>query len=83
MTKILDVEQKKLLKDGFEKISGAMVRTSAEKDLIKAVLSDLHEELEIDKKVLRRMSKVYFTDNFGQEKEQNREFEELFEQVTK
>jgi hypothetical protein len=79
MSIVIDAEKKVLLKEAFEKISGAMVRKQAEQDMIKAVIADLHEETEIDKRILRRMAKTYYTDNFAQEKEQNSEFEQLME----
>lgn len=78
----LSEDAKKKLTGAMNEISNSMLRMDAEKDLIKTVISDLHDEFEINKKVLSRMARVYHKQNFAEEKATNEEFEELYHRIT-
>lgn len=77
-----DMERKKLKKAIME-MNDSMTRVSAERDLQKEIISNLHDELGVDKKLIRRMAKAYFKANFGQEVEENKAFEESYDLIIK
>lgn len=77
-----DMERKKLKKAIME-LNDSMTRVSAERDLQKEVINTLHDELGVDKKLIRRMAKAYFKANFGQEVEENKAFEESYDLIIK
>jgi ABC-type microcin C transport system permease subunit YejB len=77
-----DMERKKL-KQAIREMNDSMTRVSAERDLQKEIISNLHDELGVDKKLIRRMAKAYFKANFGQEVEENKAFEESYDLIIK
>lgn len=74
---------KKRVKDAVLEMNDSMTRASAERDLQKEIINKMADQLGIDKKVFRRMSKVYFKANYAQEQEDNRNFEEMYDGVMK
>lgn len=74
---------KKRVKDAVLEMNDSMTRTAAERDLQKEIINKMADQLGIDKKVFRRMSKVYFKANYAQEQEDNRNFEEMYDGVMK
>jgi hypothetical protein len=79
----LSEADKKRVKDAVMEMNDSMVRASAERDLQKEIVNKMADQLGIDKKVFRRMSKVYFKANYAQEQEDNRNFEEMYDGVMK
>jgi ABC-type microcin C transport system permease subunit YejB len=77
-----DMERKKLKKAIME-MNDSMTRVSAERDLQKEIINTLHDELGVDKKLIRRLAKAYFKANFGQEVEENKAFEESYDLIIK
>lgn len=77
-----DMERKKLKKAIME-MNDSMTRVSAERDLQKEIINILHDELGVDKKLIRRLAKAYFKANFGQEVEENKAFEESYDLIIK
>jgi hypothetical protein len=69
------------LKEAIKELDGSMTRVAAERDHQKAVLADIHEKLGIDKKIARRMAKVYFKANFQEEQDEYNQFEEMYKEV--
>ena len=76
-------QDKKKLEDALKDMSASMSRQSAERDLQKNVISDICEELDLNKKVFRKLAKVYHKQNFADEVATHQEFETLYESVTK
>lgn len=72
---------KQKLRNAISEINDSMVRAAAERDLQKEIINKMHDELGVDKKVIRRMAKVYYKSNFTQEVEDNNSFEELYTNV--
>lgn len=77
----LTTEQRKRLKGTIQELNDSMTRIAAERDLQKEAIDDLHDELGIDKKVIRRLAKTYFNANFQTEQEEHKTFEEFYELV--
>lgn len=71
------------LEGALKDMSTSMGRVEAERDYQKNVISDICEELDLNKKVFRKLAKVYHKQNFDQEVATHQEFEQLYETVTK
>ena len=81
MTVPSNPKDRKAIYDCMKEISNSMTRIDAERDLIKTAINDICEEQNLSKKTFRRMAKVYHKQNFKQEVEENRTFEEFYENV--
>jgi hypothetical protein len=79
----LSVQDKKKLEDALKEMSTSMSRQAAERDLQKNVIGDICDELDLNKKVFRKLAKVYHKQNFADEVATHQEFESLYETVTK
>lgn len=75
--------ERKRLKKAIMELNDSMTRCAAERELQKEIISTLHDELGIDKKLVRRMSKAYYKANFGEEVEENKAFEESYDLIIK
>ena len=60
MNYALTPEQKKTLQDAIQEISNSMIRTEAERDLIREIVKDQSDTLQIPKKVISKIAKTYF-----------------------
>ena len=76
------VDKLKLL-DALKDISTSMTRTDAERDLLKNIKKDICDELQLDRKVLNKLARTYHKGNFNEEVEMHKDFESLYETVTK
>jgi hypothetical protein len=72
---------RKQIKDGLVEISNALTRAEAERDLINNIIENVVADTGIDAKVYRKMARTYHKQNFKQEVEENRTFEEFYENV--
>ena len=79
----LSEADKKRVKDAVLEMNDSMTRIAAERDLQKDTLTRMEDQLGIDKKMLRRMARVYFKSNYAQEQDENRNFEEMYDGVMK
>lgn len=77
----LTTENKEKLRKAIRELNDSMIRAAAERDLQKEIIKDASENLGIDKKIIRRMAKVYYNANFANEVEENRTFEETYGEV--
>lgn len=79
----LTPEQKKELQSAIGEISGSMTRMEAERDLIREIIKDKSQGLQIPKKVISKIAKTYHKQNLTQEVADHEEFVELYEKVIK
>lgn len=77
-----DPAKKKILLDGLQEISHSKSRMGAERDLVKEIVNKLHEETAIEKKIIRRLAKVFHASNFTEEVAADEEFEILYSNLT-
>lgn len=77
----LNEDQMKRLKGAIREIDVAMTQIQNQKDHIKQIISDVYDELEIEKKLIRKMGKVYHKQEFSKIKNENGEFEAFYESV--
>ena len=79
----LTPEQKKELQSAIGEISGSMTRMEAERDLIREIVKDKSQALQIPKKVITKIAKTYHKQNLTQEVADHEDFVELYEKVIK
>lgn len=77
----LSPEDKKVLRKAIMELNDSMTRTGAERDLQKEIINEANDKLGVDKKMIRRMAKVYFKANFNEEIEENNQFETFYDEV--
>jgi len=69
------------VRNAIVEMSNSMTRMDAERDLIKEIVNKLHEEEFLDKRVIRKMARVYHKQNFAEETTINEEFETTFKNI--
>lgn len=79
----LTESQKTELKNAIREMNDSMTRVAAERDFQKETLTSIGDKTGVDKKIIRRMAKVYFRSNYAEEQEENRQFEEFYDGVMK
>ncbi len=76
-------EEQKVIKDCLSEMVDAMIRVSAERDLMKEIVKRVKEETTVRPKVFRRMAKTQFQSNFSEVVAEDEEFVELYETLNK
>lgn len=79
----LSPEDRKTLRKAILELNDSMTRAGAERELQKEIMTELHSKIGVDKKLVRRMAKVYFKANYNDEVEENNTFESFYEEVMK
>jgi hypothetical protein len=82
MNYALTPEQKKTLQDAIQEISNSILRTEAERDLIREIVKEQSDTLQIPKKVISKIAKTYHKQNLAQEVADHEDFVELYEKIT-
>lgn len=77
----LNADGRKTLKKAILEISDSLTRMSAEKDLQKDILDEMHDKLGVDKKLVRRMAKTYYDSTFEKVQQENATFEDAYKSV--
>ena len=75
--------QKTDLKNAIREMNDSMTRVASERDFQKSALEGAVDKTGVDKKIIRRMAKVYYKSNYAEEQEENRQFEEFSDAVMK
>lgn len=75
--------QRKELKEAIVQLNDSFTRVASERDYQKDTINAINDKTGVDKKIIRRMAKVYFRANYSQEQEENRSFEEFYDGVMK
>jgi len=74
-------EEQKIIKDCLREMVDSMIRVSAERDLMKEIVSRVKDETTVKPKIFRRMAKVQFASNFSEVVADNEEFVEIYEKL--
>lgn len=77
-----EADRKKLL-DVLKECSNSLTRIAGERDLIKEAVSDVAESLQLPKRLVNKMVKVYHKQNYDEEVATNEQFEQLYETIVK
>ena len=67
----------------LKECSNSLVRMEAERDLIKEAVKDICDKLQLPKRVVNKMVKVYHKQNFDEEVAVQDQFMELYNTVVK
>ena len=77
-----EADQKKLL-DCLRECSASMTRMEGESDYIKESIATVSKNLQLPKKLVSRMVKVYHKQNYDEEVATHEQFETLYETIVK
>lgn len=78
MSTTLNPTDKIKLIGALKEVSTSLTRMDAERDLQKNIKSDICKELDLDKKVFAKLAKVWHNQNFNDEVEAHKQFEDLY-----
>lgn len=70
------------IKNCLQEISNSMTRIEAEKDLIKEVIQRMNDEFELNKRLSRKLAKVYHKRNIQEEVAQMQELSDTYDMLT-
>lgn len=71
------------LLSALKECSDSMTRMDAEKDFIREVITNTSKNLQLPKKLVSKMVKVYHKQNYDEEVATHEQFETLYETVVK
>lgn len=71
-------DQKRLV-GAMKELSNSMTRVEAERDFQKEAIDSVAEELDLEKKYIRKLATIYHKQNMTQFKQENEEVETLYE----
>lgn len=63
--------------------SGSMTRMDGEKDFVREAIKNISKELDLPKRLVQRMVKVYHKQNYDEEVAVHEQFETLYQSVVK
>ena len=75
-------DREKLLKV-IREVSDSMARAQGEKEYIREAIADISKQLQLPKKIVTKMAKVYFKQNYDEEVAVQDQFTTLYETVVK
>jgi hypothetical protein len=75
-------QDRKKIQASMQEISNSLYRIEAEREFIKEAMADTCDKYELDKKIFRRMVKVFHKANFTEEVAEHEQFEVLYENIT-
>ena len=78
---ITNPEVLKAIEKALQELSNSMTRQEAERDLIKDIITNLCDDHSLDKKIIRKMARVYHKRSYTTEVQEHEEFEVLYENV--
>lgn len=73
-------DREKLMKV-ISECSNALVRIQGERDYIKEAVTEISKKFQIPKRLLNRLIRTYYKQNFDEEVAVSEQFQELYEQV--
>jgi lysyl-tRNA synthetase class I len=79
----LSNEDKKKLKNVIYALNDSMTRVAAERDLQKEALHGIFAELNVEKKMVRKMAKAYFLANYNTVVEEEKTFQDFYDMIIK
>lgn len=75
-------EDRKTIKDAMVELSNSYTRIEAEREFIREALADLQDKVDIDKKYLRKMSRIYHKQNIVEFTTEAEDIETLYEAIS-
>jgi len=77
-----DPQSKQTLLNALKEISDSMTRVEAEKSLMKEIIDEVSDKVEVPKKYLRKMANIYHKQNLSEVRTEMDDVEALYEAVT-
>jgi archaellum component FlaC len=77
-----DPQSKQTVLNAMKEMSNALTRIESEKDLIKEIIEDVSDKVDVPKKYLRKMGNIYHKQNLNEVKTEMDDVEALYEAVT-
>lgn len=74
-------EDRKLVLNALKEISNSFTRSEAEKDFIKEAVNELSEKVDIEKKHIRQLARIYHKQNLTEVRDQVDTIEALYEAI--
>lgn len=81
MTTISNPTDQVKIKKMLSEISDSFTRIEAERDLIKETIEALSDDFDIDKKILRKMARIFHKQNYSTVEAEQEELALLYESV--
>lgn len=81
MTTISNPADQVKIKKMLSEISDSFTRIEAERDLVKETIEALSEDFEIEKKILRKMARIFHKQNYSAVEAEQEELALLYESV--
>ena len=75
-------EDRKKLLSAIKEIDNSMVRVAAERDFQKDAITAVADELDLEKKYVRKLASIYNKQNMSQVQQETEEVIELYEMIT-
>jgi len=69
------------VKKALSELNDSMTRVSSERNLQKEIIDEVFDSVGLDKKMLRRMARVFFKANFNDEVKSNNQFEDFYKGI--
>lgn len=73
------VKDREILKNALIEISNSMTRIAGEREFIKEAISEVSEKLDIDKKLIKSLSTIYYKQNMTEIEQNYEEISELYD----
>lgn len=77
-----ETDRKKLL-DAIKECSNSLTRMEGERDYIKEAVTQVAKDLQLPKRLVNKMVKVYHKQNYDEEVATHEQFETLYETIVK
>lgn len=71
----LTTDNRRKLREAIKQMSDSMVRMDAEKAYQKDVVNRISDDIQIEKKIVRKLARTYYKQNFPVVKQENEDFE--------
>lgn len=75
-------EDRKKLLNAIKEIDNSMTRVAAERDFQKDAITTIADDLDLEKKYVRKLASIYHKQNFAQVQADQEEVETLYELIT-
>jgi len=72
----------KKIDTALQQISDSKTRIEAEQEHIKEVVTAIHEDFQLEKRLIRQLAKVWHMRNYAEEVTQQEDFQEAYEALT-
>lgn len=83
INQITNPADKQKLLGVLKECSASKTRMEAERDLVKEAVGNISKELQLPKKIINKMVKVYHKQNFDEEVAVQDQFETLYQNIVK